>query len=67
MKRYLALLAVCGMTLGVTVGAGAAPRFEHLDPGGPADFRERVPVNFVFVGYNRTQVDEQAFLRGLPD
>jgi len=51
----------------MTAGAGAKQGFESLDPGGPADFHEEVPVNFVFVGYDRDLVDEERFLRGLPN
>jgi hypothetical protein len=40
--------------------------YRHLDPGGPARFREKVPVNLVFVGYERDQVRKQRFLAGLP-
>jgi hypothetical protein len=40
---------------------------DHLDPGELADLRERVPVNFVFVGYERDSVDPGEFLSGLPD
>jgi hypothetical protein len=48
-------------------GAGAAaPRLRNLDPGGPARYREKVPVNLVFVGYGRDQVHKGKVLAGLP-
>jgi hypothetical protein len=48
-------------------GAGAAtPRLRNLDPGGPARFREKVPVNLVFLGYGRDQVHKGRVLAGLP-
>src|SRR5262245_60282154 len=40
--------------------------FLHLDPGGPANLPERIPVNFVFVGYTPEQVSESGFLSSLP-
>jgi hypothetical protein len=46
--------------------AGSKASFRHLDPGGPARFSEKVPVNLVFVGYERDQVRRQRFLAGLP-
>jgi hypothetical protein len=39
---------------------------EHLAPGRLADLDERVPVNFVFVGYDRDDVAAKKFLAGLP-
>ena len=72
-RRLLAVLSVGAMVAalaaGVAPASGAsrtAPSYEHLDPGGPARFREKVPVNLVFVGYERDQVGKQRFLAGLP-
>jgi hypothetical protein len=47
--------------------AASAPRFSHLDPGGPARYAERVPVNLVFVGFEPGKhVQSGKFLAGLP-
>jgi hypothetical protein len=40
--------------------------FAHLDPGGPANLVEEVPVNVVFVGYEPDLIDEADFRRWLP-
>ena len=40
--------------------------FEHLRPDRRAWLPETVPVNFVFVGYTRDEVNRDAFLAGLP-
>jgi hypothetical protein len=40
--------------------------FETLRPGGKALLEERVPVNFVFLGYDENEIDKNAFLAGLP-
>jgi hypothetical protein len=60
---------VAALAAGVAPATGAsasAPRLRHLDPGGPARYREKVPVNVVFVGYERDQVRQRRFLAGLP-
>src|SRR5262245_15207119 len=40
--------------------------FTHLNPGGPVDLKEQLPVNFVFVGYEPELVNEVAFRAALP-
>jgi hypothetical protein len=72
-RRLLAVLSVGAMVAalaaGVAPASGAsrtAPSYVHLDPGGPARFREKVPVNLVFVGYGRDQVSKRGLLGGLP-
>ncbi|HET7328481.1 MAG TPA: hypothetical protein VFJ14_14485 [Nocardioidaceae bacterium] len=66
--------AVVALTTTVLLAAGlmstaptsaAVPAFDHLDPGGQPDLRERLPVNVVFVGYNRRQVRTGEFVDGL--
>jgi hypothetical protein len=60
---------VAALAAGVAPASGASakvPRLQHLDPGGPAHFREKVPVNLVFVGYERDQVSKRRVLAGLP-
>jgi hypothetical protein len=72
-RRLLAVLSVGAMVAALAAGtapasgaSGSTPRYRDLDPGGPARFSEKVPVNLVFVGYERDQVDKQHFLAGLP-
>jgi hypothetical protein len=69
-RRLLAVLAVSAMVAAMAVGAapasGAPRHFGNLDPGGPARYREEVPVNLVFVGYGRDQVHRRELLAGLP-
>lgn len=50
---------------GTAAGREPPHQFSNLEPGGPAHLTERLPVQFVFVGY-RGLVEEQAFLRQLP-
>ncbi len=38
----------------------------RAEPGGPANFSEKVPVQFVFLGYEPTQVSQASFLAELP-
>ena len=72
-RRLLAVLSVGAMVAALAAGmapasgaSASAPRLRHLDPGGPARYREKVPVNVVFVGYERDQVQKRHFLAGLP-
>jgi hypothetical protein len=73
-RRLLAVVSVGAMVAALAVGVApasgasrSAPDYRHLDPGGPARYREKVPVNLVFVGYERDQVRKHRFLAGLPD
>lgn len=43
-----------------------AQDFHSIDPGKKSQLRERVPVNFVFVGYDEDEVDAHKFLKELP-
>jgi hypothetical protein len=72
-RRLLAVLSVGAMVAALAAGVAPAsgagakvPRLRNLDPGGPAHFREKVPVNLVFVGYGRDQVSKGRVLAGLP-
>ncbi|HET9557636.1 MAG TPA: hypothetical protein VFS70_10905, partial [Actinomycetota bacterium] len=72
-RRLLVVLSVGAMVAALAAGvapasgaAGSKASYRHLDPGGPARFSEKVPVNLVFVGYERDQVRKQRFLAGLP-
>ena len=72
-RRLLAVLSVGAMVAALAAGvapasgaSAAAPRYRNLDPGGPARLSEKVPVNLVFVGYERDQVSKRRFLAGLP-
>ncbi|HEX7145971.1 MAG TPA: hypothetical protein VF512_00565 [Actinomycetota bacterium] len=72
-RRLLAVLSVGAMVAALAAGVapasgagGSAPRLRNLDPGGPARFSEKVPVNLVFVGYERDQVSKRRVLAGLP-
>ncbi len=68
-RRYLLMFAVGALALGLApaAGFGQAGGFQNLQPGERADMDERVPINFVFVGYDRDDVDSEEFLDGLPE
>lgn len=62
-----ALIAIALAATFVSSSATAKPlRLEALDPADKTDLRERVPINLVFVGYDKKKVDATAFARGLP-
>ncbi len=69
MRRWPVLALAAVMLAGAT-GAAAGPHpkkgFAHLDPGGPAHLTERLPVQFVFVGYDDRLVRRTGFLGRLP-
>ena len=69
LRRYLIMLAIGALALTAVpaAGFGQADRLQNLEPGGRADLDEKVLVNFVFVGYERDDVDADKFLAGLPD
>jgi hypothetical protein len=66
--RFVLLACVVALCLvpGVSVGQEGGG-YQNLEPGRRADLHERVPVNFVFVGYERDDVDLGGFIGGLPD
>lgn len=47
-------------------GQAAGGRYQQLNPGGRAKLAEKVPVNVVFIGYERSQVAPAAYRAGLP-
>ena len=64
------LLALSVVTAGIALivrpAQAAPPAFANLNPGGPADLRERVPVNVVFIGYDSRDIDRGQLGAGLP-
>ncbi len=66
-RVLIAVLATLAGSIAIPFGAGARVSFDHLNPGGLTPLREKVPVNFVFVGYQPDQVKRSKFLSTLPD
>lgn len=70
MKRTRRVTGLIATALIVVALAGqlaqASPRLTTIAPDAVTDLRERVPVNFVFVGYDRDQVDVPSFKGQLP-
>jgi hypothetical protein len=70
MRRRTALAIALTAAL---VGASATPanaaaptqKFSHLNPGGQPRLTEKVPVNIVFLGYERDEVNAAEFRAGL--
>ena len=69
LRRYLIALGVGVLALAAVpaAGFGQADGYQNLEPGERAELDEKVPVNFVFVGYERNDVNADKFLAGLPD
>jgi hypothetical protein len=57
--------ALVGASATPASAAAPAPKFTNLAPGGQPVLTEKVPVNVVFIGYDREQVDRSTFLSGL--
>jgi hypothetical protein len=71
MRRFATILLAlsvvsAGIALTVRPAEAAPPTFANLNPGGPADLRERVPVNVVFLGYDRRDINRGKLRAGLP-
>ena len=63
-----AALALAGGSVVSTSPAGgqssmiaSSPEFAHLDPSGQPQLRERLPINVVFVGFDRADVNGSRF------
>jgi hypothetical protein len=70
MRRRTALVialtaALVGTSATPANAAAPAPKFTHLTPGAAPVLTEKVPVNVVFIGYDRSDVDRTEFLSGL--
>ena len=57
--------ALVGASATPASAAAPAPKFTTLAPGGQPSLTEKVPVNVVFIGYDRDDVGKADFLAGL--
>ncbi len=66
LRRYLFVFFGAALALGLVPAVGfgqeAGRRYDDLEPGNRAELNERVPVNFVFVGYERDAVNAENFI-----
>ena len=65
MHRLAVLTALAALALATATLASASP-YSSLNPGGPADLDETVPVNVVFLGYEPADVPSAAVAAELP-
>ena len=66
-RRISTALLVALVAMGLPMpNASSAPRLKSLGPRTATDLRERVPINFVFVGYERDDIDLPSFRGQLP-
>ena len=65
-RALVATIATLSVLTLVPATASARAGFDTLNPGGLTRLREQVPVNVVFVGYERGDVNQGAFLSRLP-
>jgi hypothetical protein len=67
--RIVSLIATGVLGVGLlaaTPAEAAPPVFEYLDPGGQPSLVEELPVNVVFIGFDRDDVMQSEFEDGLP-
>jgi hypothetical protein len=68
-RRLFYIVAILALVLGSVTPAMAAPveaRLSGLQPGQQVTYTQKIPVKVVFVGYDRSSIDLQAFLGQLP-
>jgi hypothetical protein len=66
MRFPAVLIVLVALVLAGPSAAPSATTFSHLAPGQTANLAEKVPVQFVFVGYEPAQVNQRTFFAGLP-
>ncbi|MFC0626972.1 hypothetical protein [Kribbella deserti] len=59
-------VVAAGLVPATTASSAPPPPFRHLQPGGQPKLIEKLPVNVVFLGYGKGQVNPKAFSQGLP-
>ena len=67
-RRLFSIIAIFALVMGLaptTVFAAPNPS-DGLQPGEMVTYEQRVPVNVVFIGYNRDMIDREALRRQLP-
>lgn len=66
-KRLFSLLSIVLLiVLLPTSPAAASANPSGLQPGETITFEQRIPINLVFIGYNRNTIDREAMRRQLP-
>jgi hypothetical protein len=66
-KRFFFLLNVLFVLSLILVSPAAAKdQSRGLQPGQTVTFEQRVPINLVFIGYDRNSIDREALRRQLP-
>src|SRR5687767_449056 len=67
-RRLFSIIAIFALVMGLaptTVFAAPNPS-DGLQPGEMVTFEQRIPVNIVFIGYNRDMIDREALRGQLP-
>ncbi|HLF27622.1 MAG TPA: hypothetical protein VJG32_14905 [Anaerolineae bacterium] len=65
-KRTLTVLSVLVLIALLVAPAAAQESIDGLIPGQPIEFRQTIPINLVFVGYDPASIDQDALLAQLP-
>lgn len=66
-KVTLLIISLFALTLMLVATVSAKPPGEGLDPGEFVTYSQQVPINLVFIGYDKEMIDEDALRGVLPD
>lgn len=66
MSLRVSLIVLVAVLVAMSTALGAPSGFTHLDPSGPVNLGERVPIHFVLIGYEPSEVNQATFLAQLP-
>jgi hypothetical protein len=65
--RFATVAVLAAVAAFTAASASAATDYRHLNPGGPANLPEEVPVNFVFIGFDLSEAEKADYLAQLPE
>lgn len=66
-KGLLVLVTLALLNTLLAATAFAAPKLKHLSPGETETLEQKVPINIVFVGYDKDTINEEALRAQLPE
>ena len=66
-RRLFSVVMVLVLVMGLAPGTVfASPDMDGLRPGETVTFQQKVPINLVFIGYNKDSINRDALRRQLP-
>lgn len=65
-RRFFSIIVILTLVMGLVPSALAAPTTTGLQPGQTVTYQQRVPVNIVFIGYDRNTINRETLRSQLP-